>query len=277
MPTVGVCSWSLQAASPAELVAHIRACGLSAVQLHLDPLRTGAWDERATTDALGEAGVRLLSGMWTPVGEDYSTLETIRETGGLRPDRHWDANLAAAKQNAALARRLGLGLVTFHAGFLPHDAHDPERAKLLLRLRAIVDVYADCGVELGFETGQETAETLEHVLQELDRPRAGVNFDPANMILYGMGEPLAALRRLVPWVKQLHIKDALPPAAPGQWGSEVRVGSGAVDWNAFLALASAALPRVHRCIEREAGATRIDDIRAAHELLTRRSPQGVRA
>jgi sugar phosphate isomerase/epimerase len=278
--SLGVCSWSLQASSPAELVARVRACGLDAVQLHLDPLRTAsrgeAWNEHATVEALAGSGIRVLSGMWTPLGEDYSTLDTIRATGGLRPDRHWDANLAAARANAALARRLGLSLVTFHAGFLPHDARDPERAKLVARLRAAVDAYAEHGVALGFETGQETAETLEHVLHELDRPRAGVNFDPANMILYGMGEPVAALRRLAPFVRQIHLKDARRAARAGEWGTEVRVGTGEVDWRAFLACADKELAHVDRCIEREAGDDRVGDIRAAREFLAATS-SGARA
>lgn len=280
MSTVAVCSWSLQPRSPAELVASVRACGLAALQLHLDPLRVAApgsaWDERATVAALAAAGLRAVSGMWTPEGEDYSTLDAIRATGGLRPDRHWEANLAAARANAALAARLGLKLVTFHAGFLPHDSRDPERAKLVARLRAVVDAYAEHDVALGFETGQETAETLEQVLHELDRPSAGVNFDPANMILYGMGEPVAALRRLTPFVRQIHVKDARRAARAGEWGSEVQVGTGEVDWRAFLAHADRALAQVDRCIEREAGADRVADIRAARELLARHARNGGR-
>ena len=36
-----------------------------------------------------------------------SALDTIRVTGGLRPDRHWEVNRAAAIENARLARRMG--------------------------------------------------------------------------------------------------------------------------------------------------------------------------
>jgi sugar phosphate isomerase/epimerase len=168
--------------------------------------------------------------MMSMAGEDYSSLDSIRRTGGVRPAQHWQANLAAAHENAQLARRLGAGLVTFHAGFLPHDRKDPERAVLLERLRALVDVFAAAGIEVGFETGQESAETLGDVLADLQRPRAGVNFDPANMILYDMGDPLAAVRALAPRVKQIHVKDALRTRTPGAWGEEVRVGTGEVDW-----------------------------------------------
>ena len=63
--------------------------------------------------------------MMTTRGEDYTSLDSIKRTGGLRPDEHWEANLAAARQNAEIAYQFGIGLVTFHAGFIPHDPSSP--------------------------------------------------------------------------------------------------------------------------------------------------------
>jgi sugar phosphate isomerase/epimerase len=262
-----VCSWSLRPHSVQDLERKVRDCGVRCVQLALGPLRAGAMSPAAVRDVLGGAGIEVRSGMMSPQGEDYSTLETIARTGGLRPDAHWPANLEIARQDARLARELGLPLVTFHAGFLPHARRDPERAKLIARLRTVVDVFADQGVRLGLETGQETAETLLDVLAELDRPAAGVNFDPANMILYGMGEPVAALRRLAPRVVQVHVKDAVAAAARGAWGEEVPVGAGQVDWAAFFAVLDAEQPRVDLMIEREAGEDRVADVRRARAHL----------
>ncbi|HIA27537.1 MAG TPA: hypothetical protein EYN79_05370, partial [Planctomycetes bacterium] len=88
------------------------------------------------------------------------------------------------------------------------------------------------GVKLALETGQESAATLEGALEALGRSDVGVNFDPANMILYGMGNPVEALVRLAPRVAQIHIKDALASEVAGEWGSEVVVGTGEVDWQA---------------------------------------------
>ena len=113
------------------------------------------------------------------------------------------------------------------------------------------------------------ADTLAECLAELGRPSIGVNFDPANMILYGAGDPVTAIRHLAPWVRQVHVKDARPSAMPGEWGSEVPAGEGAVDWNAFFA-AVRALPRpVDLVIEREAGDRREQDVRLAVALLAR--------
>jgi L-ribulose-5-phosphate 3-epimerase len=270
MPSrIGVCSWSLQPDSPESLVARLQEAGLDAVQLALDPIRRGDWPEIRTLQRLASGGIRVLSGMMGFKGEDYTTPQTIRQTGGVRPDSTWPENLRAAAQNAALADRLGLRLVTFHAGFIPHDRADPVRPIMIERLRAVIDLFDARGIRVGFETGQETADTLLDALDELDRPHVGVNFDPANMLLYGMGDPIDALRRLAPRVVQVHIKDALAPERAGQWGREVPAGTGQVRWGEFFQVLRRACVECDLLIEREAGGSRLDDVRAAKALAER--------
>jgi sugar phosphate isomerase/epimerase len=207
--------------------------------------------------------------MMAPAGEDYSTLDSIRKTGGVRLNEHWEANLEAAKRNAEIASRLGLDLCTFHAGFIPDDSDDALHDVMVDRLRAIVDAFADQRVRIGFETGQERAETLLEAMDEIDRPTLGVNFDPANMILYGMGEPVHAIELLAPRILQIHIKDARPSDQAGQWGTETRAGDGAVDWGRFFKVVRERCPEVDLVIEREGGDSRVADVRAARELLGR--------
>jgi sugar phosphate isomerase/epimerase len=268
MPRLAVCSWSLQPTGPADLAAKVRHCGLDAIQLALDPIRSGQWNEAETVRAL--AGITLLSAMMATKGEDYTTLDTIKSTGGVRPDATWPDNLEAAKANADLAARLGLRLVTFHAGFLPHRPADPERARMLDRLRQIVGAFNARGVAVAFETGQESADTLLGVLAEV--PGARVNFDPANMILYAMGDPIESLRKLAPHVAQIHIKDANPTPTPGAWGSEAPAGSGAVDWDAFFGVYRRAGLQCDLVIEREAGEQRVADVRTAAALVRTKGP-----
>lgn len=264
---VGVCSWSLRPENSRDLVEKVRRTGVAAVQLALTPSVERPAEFADAAGRLREAGITVLSGMLETVGEDYATIARIAETGGVRPDATWPATRARAEAVARLAGSLSLPLVTFHAGFLPHDRRDPERARMIARLREVIDLFGAQGVAVAFETGQEPAATLAECLVELERPTVGVNFDPANMILYGAGDPVAAIGRLAPWVRQVHVKDALPSGRPGAWGSEVPVGTGAVDWNAFLA-AVHHLPRaVDLVIEREAGDDRIGDVRIAAEVL----------
>ena len=264
---LGCCSWSLRPKNVDELIAGIQHVsggmpGEFGVQLALDPLRRGEWNLEETRSKLSAAGIPILSGMMEMIGEDYSSLDTIRETGGVRVDEHWLGNLEAARGNAQLARALGLDVVTFHAGFLPHEASDPERGVMLDRLRQIAALFAEQGVRVGFETGQESAETLLGVLAEFGGSDVGVNFDPANMILYGMGDPHAALRSLSPHVVQVHLKDAIATRVPGTWGEEVTVGMGEVDFSLLVDILREHALEVDLVLEREAGEQRVEDLRA---------------
>lgn len=271
---IGVCSWSLQPASAQDLVDKVRATGLDAVQLALGPDAVGGTSDTAVSSALVHAGIEIRSGMLAMHAEDYSTIDSIRRTGGVRPDEHWPANLERARRAADLAQTLSLDRVTLHAGFVPEDAHDPERAKIVDRLRVLAEMFGARGVRIGLETGQERAETLLELLDQISMPSVGVNFDPANMILYGTGDPVRALELLATRVMQVHVKDARPPRTRGAWGEEVPVGTGAVEWQRFLSVLDREQPGVDRMIERESGTRRVADVRQACDLLRRLVPQG---
>jgi sugar phosphate isomerase/epimerase len=72
---------------------------------------------------------------------------------------------------------------------------------------------------------------------------------------------------LQPWIRQVHIKDARRPQVPGTWGREVVVGTGEVDWPAFFAVLKEMNFAGDLAIEREAGTTRVADVRAAREVV----------
>jgi sugar phosphate isomerase/epimerase len=265
---LAVCSWSLQPETPEALVAHLREIGIPRVQLALDPLRENPDTWGKTAVLLDAEGIEIVSGMFGTIGEDYSSLDAIRESGGVVPDEHWDANWANIQAVASIAAGLGLKIVTFHAGFLPHEESDTGFAKLLGRITQIADVFDASCIELGFETGQETADTLRLFLEKLDRPSVGVNFDPANMLLYDKGDPIDALETLAPFLKQCHIKDATQTKEAGTWGAEVTVGTGEVDWPAFFATLAKLGYEGDCCIEREAGEQRVTDIKTARKFVT---------
>jgi L-ribulose-5-phosphate 3-epimerase len=271
---MGVCSWSLQPASPQDLIDKVRATGLDGLQLALGPACEGDTAVTTLPSALVQAGIEIRSGMLSMIGEDYSTIDSIRRTGGVRSDEHWKTNLERARRAADLAQTLRIGLVTLHAGFMPDDRRDPERAKLVGRLRELRDAFSSRGIRIGLETGQERAETLLEVLDEIGSPAVGVNFDPANMILYGNGDPVNALEMLAPHVMQVHIKDARASRSSGAWGEEVPVGTGQVDWKRFFAVLDRVQPDVDLMIERESGNQRVSDVRTARDFLRRLAPAG---
>src|SRR5262249_11358436 len=150
-------------------------------------------------------------------------------------------------------------------GFSPEPT-DPGRRAMLDTLSKAGQLAAEKGVTLAFETGQETADLLRRTLDDLKAPNIKVNFDPANMLLYDMGDPIRAVEVLGPDIRSVHVKDAIRPRTPGQWGHEVPLGQGEVGIPAFLRALKKVGYSGPLIIEREVGdqAARMRDI--AHGL-----------
>ncbi len=264
---LAVCSWSLLPTDPLDLSAKLLATGIHRVQLALDPLRESPaiWGDAG--QVLKQAGITVVSGMFGCVGEDYSTLDSIRLTGGIAPDGTWLDNLENIRATVPIATALGIKHVTFHAGFVPHDSMHPDFVKMVERLAAVAEIFNTAGIAVGLETGQETAGELAVLLGTLQCPNLFVNFDPANMLLYGKGDPIQALHLLGQWIRQVHIKDAVSSRIAGEWGTEVPVGDGEVNWQAFFIALDEANFTGDIVIERESGDQRIADIRTAGEVI----------
>jgi sugar phosphate isomerase/epimerase len=247
----------------------LKATGIMRVQLELDLLRDFPKLWGGAEKLLRENGVTVVSGMVRCLGEDYTSLDSIRLTGGIAPDATWAQNLKNISAAASIAKNMGLKLVTFHAGFLPPDESHPTFSKMRERLDTVADIFMVQNILLGLETGQETAQELAKLLHALNHPNIGVNFDPANMLMYDKGDPVKALHVLAPWIRQVHIKDARRTKVPGTWGEEVPVGSGEVDWRGFFSTFKHVIFNVNLVVEREFGDNRVADIRKAREVVER--------
>jgi len=268
---LGVCSWSLGVPID-EVAVQMQKLGLKKVHLALTPFI--AADARhggsENAEAWKRVKERVASGEWivsaTMIsfkGEDYSTLESIKKTGGIVPDENWEYNRNLVVKGAALTKELGCKYLTCHAGFLDID-DAAAYAKYRSRVQEMADICKASGVMLLLETGQETAEHLASFLKTVKD--VGVNLDPANMILYAKGDPVEAVKTLAPWIRHVHLKDANLTKNPGTWGTEVPLGDGQIGLCDFLKALKSNWFRGDFAIEREAGNTRFKDI----ELAARR-------
>ena len=271
---VGVCSWSWRLPMK-EVAAQMAANDVKGIHLALGPFiapderhgaAEGAEALKFVKDKIARGEWVLMSTMVGMVGEDYSSLERIRETGGIVPDRHWAANQRIVSAGAKLTQELGCKYMSTHAGFL--DESDPVAlAKYIERVSWMRDECAKYGVTLILESGQETAEDLARFMPKV--PGVGINFDPANMILYAKGKPMEAVRTLYPWIRQVHVKDAVETSKPGTWGTEVPWGEGQVGGDDFVAELTALGYTGNFVVEREAGDDRPGDIMKAVRSLER--------
>jgi sugar phosphate isomerase/epimerase len=200
--------------------------------------------------------------------EDYSTLESIRVTGGIAPDEYWGRNRKLFTGAVEATEQLGVKHVSMHAGFIDTTQAEYVR-KFHDRIRRLADAAAAKQIVLLMETGQESAEELREFLQDLNHPAVGVNFDPANMILYNKDAPGEAVRILAPWIRHIHIKDAIRTKRAGTWGTEVRWGEGQVGGDSFLKALEEIGYDGALAIEREAGDDRVGDIELAAQRLGR--------
>lgn len=101
--------------------------------------------------------------------------------------------------------------------------------------RQLCDHCDKHGQFLHLETGQETADGLLEFIDQVERGNLKINFDPANMILYGTGEPIEALRKVGSHVRSVHCKDGTWSDKPGEtWGTEVALGTGDVGMETYL-------------------------------------------
>jgi len=256
--SIGICSWSLNN-DLNEVSQTLAEAGIS--HLHLEAV---ALDE--FREAIAQNGWSISCTMVGFPQEDYSTLESIRETGGIMPDDGWEPNRSIVLEAIEKTAEAGVGLLSFHAGFIDHNDAEGYQ-KFCVRIKELADAAQEKEVVLLMETGQETAEDLRHFLDVVEHPALGVNFDPANMILYGKGDPIEAVKTLAPWIKHVHIKDATASTASGEWGVEVPWGDGEVESRKFIQTLDEIGFSGTLAIEREAGDARADDIKLAVKRL----------
>jgi sugar phosphate isomerase/epimerase len=166
-------------------------------------------------------------------GEDYTTPQTIKRTGGFGDPALRKERIERLKWALERTTALGLSDLMLHAGFLP-ALDDPGRTAFLETLAEAGRLAISRGITLAFETGQETADLLRRTLDELAMPNLKVNFDPANMLLYDMGDPIRAVEVLAPDIRSVHVKDAFRPKVAGEWGQEVPLGQGEVNIKEFV-------------------------------------------
>ncbi|MFO0905647.1 MAG: sugar phosphate isomerase/epimerase family protein [Pirellulales bacterium] len=168
-------------------------------------------------------------------GESYADIPTVSRTVGLVPPETRAARLQEMKEIADFAKLLGCNVVGLHLGFVPHDASSSLYKEVLDVTRELCDYCERHDQSVHLETGQETADGLLQFIEDVGRANLFINFDPANMILYGTGEPIEALKKVGKYVRSVHCKDGKWAKNPGQeWGQEVPLGHGDVNIESYL-------------------------------------------
>jgi sugar phosphate isomerase/epimerase len=266
---VGVMFWADR-----DHLAAIKALGVRCGQLgiggstELDATAAADWRTAAAQEQF-----TIVTVVAAYNGESYTDIPTVQRTVGFIPSATREERERRTCEVSDFARELGVGGIACHIGFVPENRDDPDYATVRDLVRRIADHAAGNKQTFALETGQEPAAVLLQFLKDVDRPNVGINFDPANMILYGTGDPIEALGILGPHVLSVHAKDGNwpPPDRPGALGREWPLGQGSVGIERFLDKLREVHYRGPLNIEREAEnqEDRMVDIAMAVELLKR--------
>ena len=209
---------------------------LPTIQLHTP--HAGGRDESAALklkDQLKQMNVQCTAVFGGFDGESYDDIPTVVETIGLVPPATRASRLVEMKEISDFTRSLGVDAVALHLGFIPESPSDDDYQAIVQVTQELCDHCDSNGQYLHLETGQETAEGLLQFIDQMKRPNLKINFDPANMILYGTGEPIEALREVAKHVRSIHCKDGTWSDQPGvTWGKEVALGEGDVNMALYL-------------------------------------------
>jgi sugar phosphate isomerase/epimerase len=210
--------------------------GIHTVHLHA-PHQQSRTQENAKRflGRLNELGIAITAVFGGFDGESYADIPTVVRTVGLVPKDTRAARVREMEEISDFAKLLGCNVVALHIGFVPHDPADPDYREIVGVTQRLCDYVKANGQNLHLETGQEAADTLLKFIGDVGRDNLFINFDPANMILYGTGNPIEALRKVGRYVRSCHCKDGKWAANPGkEWGSEVPFGQGDVGAETFL-------------------------------------------
>lgn len=215
----------------------VRDLGIKTIQLHT-PHKASRTPEKAKefTQKLADYGITITTVFCGFDGESYASIAKTAETVGFVPKATREERLKEAREIADFAHLLGVKAIGSHIGFVPHNKTDSDYAQIVDIIRDFCQYLEKNGQTLHLETGQEPAGALMEFISDVGANNLFINFDPANLILYGMGDPIGSLKKVGSKVRGVHCKDALSTKGqPGvDWGSEVPFGSGEVNAELFL-------------------------------------------
>jgi sugar phosphate isomerase/epimerase len=266
---IGVMFWAGR--DPRETLREVKALGVRSGQIGIPGDMPLAGAAAAWKKAFEDEDFTVITVFAAYKGEDYADIPTVQKTVGWIPRAMREEREKRTYEVSDFAAAVGAPAIALHVGFVPEDETEPDYIGVRDMVRRVCDYAAKYGQNFALETGQEPAEVLLRFFIDVNRENLRINFDPANLILYGSDDPVEALGKLGRFVVTVHGKDGLwpPKDKPGALGEEVPVGTGAVGFERFVGRLKEIGYKGPICVEREIPdqAQRLVDIKMAVGLL----------
>jgi L-ribulose-5-phosphate 3-epimerase len=151
-------------------------------------------------------------------------------TIGLVPRENRTARVERLMKCIDFCKAAGIPAILAHFGFIPENPRDVLYLEFVDTMKPLGEYALKQGIDLYFETGQETPVTLLRAIEDIGTGNLFVNYDTANMVMYGKANPLDGLKVIGKYVKSLHAKDGTYPVNPKELGKEVPIPTGEVNF-----------------------------------------------
>lgn len=187
---------------------------------------------------------------------------------GIVPPEYRFQRMNDLMRGSDFAKMLGVDKMATHVGFIPENLTDPNYLPTLAAIKAVAKHCKKNGQYFLFETGQETPVTLLRVIEDSGCDNLGINYDTANLILYGKANPVDGLDVIGKYVMDVHAKDGTYPTDGKHLGKERKIGEGSVDFPKVVEKLKALGYEGTLTIEREiSGEQQIKDILESKKYL----------
>ena len=167
-------------------------------------------------------------------GPDIYTFTEGPATIGLVPRENRAARVERLKKGIDFCKAAGIPAIQTHFGFIPEYPKDPSYKEFIDTMKPLAMYAQQKGIDIYCETGQETPITLLRAIKDIGTGNVFVNYDTANLILYGKANPVDGLKVMGKYVRSLHAKDGKYPVDPYKLGEEVPIPTGDVDFPAVI-------------------------------------------
>lgn len=192
---------------------------------------------RATAD---KYNIKITTVVGVP-GHSVWNFKKGPSTIGLVPVEGREGKIATYKKMIDFCKEAGVPAMHSHFGFIPEDMGSEQYKNFIEVMKSLGNYAKERGIDIYFETGQETPTTLIRAIKDIGTGNLFINCDVANLMLYGKANPVDAIRQFGPLVKDIHAKDGCYPSRENPYvlGEEKPIPEGDVDFPAIIKILKA--------------------------------------
>ena len=183
--------------------------------------------------AVAETGMEISAITCGFGGQAYDNVNGPATLGLVPPDLRPE-RVELLKHFSDVVKEVGIRDVVLHIGFIPDDETDPVYVSFIEMMQDVCAHLKANGQNGLVETGSELGSTLRRTIHDIGADNFFVNFDTANVILYGKSNPLDCAELFGEYIRACHLKDGVWPNRDESLGHEKPLGEGQVNFPVLI-------------------------------------------